>query len=172
MVGGIAAMPNYTVTPGDCFNSIAKAQGFFNYQTIYKEGENKKKFPNANMLTQGAVVEVPDKKQKKIALILDAEKKLKLDRRKTRLRVVLLDADFKPVKVIACKTHVGIDSTKLPDGNGLIELSDTARALTDVAIQIEFKVTPPPPAAPAPAAKVDPKAYPACSVFADSLYMD
>jgi hypothetical protein len=28
-------MADHTVQPGDCFNSIAKTNGFFTYQTLY-----------------------------------------------------------------------------------------------------------------------------------------
>jgi hypothetical protein len=46
-------MPTYTVKPGDCFKSIAKQHGFFNYQTIYKHAANKKTWPNPNTLERG-----------------------------------------------------------------------------------------------------------------------
>jgi hypothetical protein len=150
---------NHTVKPGDCFNSIAKEHGFFNYRSVYTHGQNAKNWPNANTLEEGKTVEVPDKKQKKIPLKIDAQNNFVLDRRKTRLRVVLLDAELKPLNLKTCKTHLDIDYTKLPAKTGLLELTDIDPETTDATITVKIDVPPPPVGMPAPA-PVDPKKYP------------
>src|SRR5688572_4466199 len=151
-------MPTYTVKPGDCFNSIAKANGFFNYRTVYNHSNNATKWTNANTLEEGKTVEIPDKKPKKVALKIDSQNKFAVDRRKTRFRVMLLDAELKPLEVKTCKTHLDVDYKKLPK-KGLIELDDINPETTDATITVKLKVPEPPVGMPAPA-KVDPKKYP------------
>ena len=158
---------NHKVQPGDCLNSIAKENGFFNYLTVYKHGANKKNFPNPNTLEEGKQVEVPDKKTKKAPLKLDKETKFLLDRRKTRLRLVVLDADFKVPKLKSCKVSVGVESTKLPDKKGLVEIPDLEPNFINGTMEVELDV-PPPPSPPAPAA-ANPKAYPLVIVEKDFL---
>jgi hypothetical protein len=153
-------MPTHTVKPGDCLNSIAKEHGFFNYQTVYKHGGNKKSWPNPNTLEEGKTVDVPDKKPKKAKLALDKDTPFVLDRRKTKLRIVLLDAELKPLKVVACKTQVGVTLTVLPNGKGLVELANIDPLLKGGTISAKLPVPPPPAGTPAPPAAPDPKAYP------------
>ena len=93
-------MPNHAVVPGDCFNSIAKSEGFYNYLTVYNQGTNRTNFPNPNMLEEGTTVDVPDKKPKKAPLNLDAKTGFVVDRQKTKFRVVLLDTDFQTLQKI------------------------------------------------------------------------
>jgi hypothetical protein len=114
----------HTVTPGDCFNSVAKDKGFYNYKTIHKHGQNTTNFPNPNMLEEGKTVEVPDKKPKKVALPLDQEKKFLVDRQKTNFRAFLLDFESKPLKIKSCKATIGTNYKKKPADNGLLELTD------------------------------------------------
>ena len=77
-------MSDKSVSPGDCFASIAKANGFFNYRTLYDHADNaalKAKRINPNQLVEDDVVRVPDKRQKWLPLQLDGTKKYVLDRR-------------------------------------------------------------------------------------------
>jgi hypothetical protein len=151
-------MPTHTVKPGDCFNSIAKQHGFFNYETVYKHGQNKKNWPNPNTLEEGKTVDVPEKKEKKVTLTINKNNPFVLDRKKTKLRIVLLDSDFKPLKVVACTTTVGVVHKVPPNGKGLIELANIDPSLTSGTINADL---PPVPAPGSPAAvKPDPKAYP------------
>ena len=159
-------MPDYTVSEGDCFDSIAKANGFYNYQTVYKNGKNATDWPNANMLVVGGKVDIPAKKVKKLDLLLDAIVKVVVDRKKTRLRIVAVDSAFKAIKVDACKTTVDIDYPKRPDGSGLLELSDIDPSVKDGTMVMTPAVPPPPKSASTPA-KPDPKAYPIVIVEKD-----
>jgi hypothetical protein len=160
-------MAAYTVAEGDCFDSIAKANGFFDYQTIYKNGNNKTQWPNPNMLVIGGTVDIPAKTVKKVDLKLDKTVKAVVKRKKTRLRLVPVDSSFKALKIDACKATVSIEYPQKPDGTGLLELSDIDPSIKDGMLLLNLKV-PPKPAAPAPAAPaVDPKAYPIAVVAND-----
>jgi hypothetical protein len=153
-------MPNYTVKPGDCFNSIAKDKGFFNYQTVYKNGQNAKTWPNPNMLEEGGTVDVPDKTIKKVAVKLDSETKFLLDRRKTRLRLVLVDANLKPLKLLTCVVTVGAVWNKMPNSKGLLELPDIDPTIKTGTLKVTLDLPAPTPAAPPPAPVPNPNAYP------------
>lgn len=161
-------MPGYTVNEGDCFDSIAKANTFFNYQTIYKNGQNKSNWPNPNMLVIGGTVDIPEKKVKKVDLKLDKTVNVALARKKTRLRIVALDSAFKPLKIDTCNTTVGIAYSQKPDAHGLLELADIDPAIKSGRFVVKLLAPPVPAAAPAPAAPaVDPKAYPIAIVAGD-----
>jgi hypothetical protein len=151
-------MPKYTVVPGDCFNSLAKEHGFFNYRTIYKHGENEARWPNPNQLEEGGSVDLPDKKRKWLPLTLDKETRFVIDRQKTRLRLVLLDSAFRRLDVTSCTLKVGPTYKKLPK-DGLLEVADLDPAVKNGTLTIKLKLTS--AAAPAGTApKPDPKAYP------------
>jgi hypothetical protein len=82
------------------------------------------------------------------------------------MRIVAVDADFKAIKVDACKATIDIEYPKKPEANGLLELTDIDPAINDGSLVLTPAV-PPPPAAPAAAAKPDPKAYPIVIVEKD-----
>ena len=119
-------MPTHTVQPGDCFNSIAKEHGFYNYLTLYEHGENasiKGNRKNPNMLVEGDAVAIPAKRQKKVALDLDKDKKFVVDRKKTKLRLALKDCEDRNLPVTEVKLVVGsLTSTAKPNDSGLIEV--------------------------------------------------
>lgn len=118
-------MADHVVQPGDCFSSVAKDNGYYNYRTLYDHPENatlKGNRPNPNMLIRGDIVKVPAKRQKKLALDLDKEKKFVVDRKKTKIRIAVKDVEDKAPKVSRCSLSVGSASLgKLPS-SGLLEM--------------------------------------------------
>lgn len=103
-------MPSHTVQPGDCFDSIAREHGFFNYQTVFKHGQNAQACgpgTDPNTLIEGRTVEIPAKTVKKVALKLGEEQTFVIDRRKTRLRLLVADAAGKPLELGQGKLTVG-----------------------------------------------------------------
>jgi len=154
-------MAIHTVAPGDCFNSIAKENGFFNYLTLYDHGDNaslKGIRKNPNMLVEGDPVVVPDKRQKKMPLDLDREKKFVVDRKKVKLRLAIKDVEDKALAVSEIKLVVGsVTSTAKPaSGTGLLEVeidpTPKAGTLQFKPLIIKKPVPPSPPVAgPAPA---------------------
>lgn len=161
-------MGTYTVVDGDDFDSIAKAKTFFDYQTIYKSGKNTTNWPNPNMLVAGGTVDIPEKKVKKVDLKLDKAVKVAVVRRKTRLRMVLLDAALKPLKPNTCNTTVGVAFAQKPDGKGLLELADIDPSVKSGSLAVTLPAPAAPAAAPAGAAPaVDPTAYPIVIVPGD-----
>ncbi len=116
----------HTVEPGDCFSSLAKANGYFNYLTLYNHGDNaaiKGIRANPNLLVEGDPIAIPDKRQKKVALDLDKEKKFVVDRKKTKLRLSLKDCEDKALPILEIKLVVGpLTSTAKPNGDGLLEV--------------------------------------------------
>jgi len=118
---------NYSVDPGDCFARIAAKKGFFNYRTVYDHADNatlKASRPNPNQLVEDDVVKIPDKTPKTINLNLDATKKFVLDRRMTKLRILLTDAKKTALVPLNCMMTVG--SAKYLNtalAGGLVELT-------------------------------------------------
>ena len=132
----------HTVKPGDCFSSLAKKNGFFNYLTLYKRGTNseiRKKRKNPNMLVEGDVLKIPSKRQKKAAIPLDDEITFVVDRQVTKIRLAVLDVEDKTIDLTDCKLVVGpLTKTDKPTPAGLIEgeIDPTVKAGT-----LELKFT-------------------------------
>jgi hypothetical protein len=160
-------MPPHTVATGDCFDSIAKANKFYNYRTIYDSGSNATNWPNANQLVVGGTVDIPVKSTKMFDLLLDGVVRAVLDRKNTKMRIVAVDADFKAVKVDACKATIDIEYPKKPEANGLLALTDIDPAINDGCLVLTPAVPKPPPAKGAAPPKPDPKAYPIAIVEKD-----
>ena len=113
------------VRPGDCFSSLAKENDYFNYLTLYNHSDNQQIHDtrtNPNMLVEGDDYTIPAKRQKKVALVLDKEKKFVLDRQKTKLRLAVVDVESKAPKVTKCKLTVGTATLAKLGANGLMEL--------------------------------------------------
>jgi hypothetical protein len=165
-------MAKHTVVPGDCFSSLAKANNFFDYLTLYNHGTNsalKAKRPNPNQLEEGDSVEIPDKKIKKVPCASNKEHKFVVVRTKTKLRLVLMDAKDKELKLTKCSLEVGTRKQKtLPDGSGLVEMEidpvATAGTLTATWAAPAAKPAPKPAKA---AAAASPPPYPAPIAAAD-----
>ncbi len=113
-----------TVKPGDCFSSLAKENGYFNYLTLYDHTDNvviQLKRTNPNMLAEGDVYKIPAKRQKNAALDLDLEKRFVVDRKLTNLRLGLFDHEDKALVPTECTLVVGpLTSNALPAA-GLLE---------------------------------------------------
>lgn len=136
-------MPDYTVKAGDCFSSIAKANGYYKYSTLFQHADNallRQSRTNPNMLVAGDVVKVPPKRPKKVQLLLDSMRHLVIHRELTDLRVYvsLIDKTAGTPPASASFSGGGKSSAALPNGNGMLELLDIDPAGSSglVAIQI------------------------------------
>lgn len=143
-------MADIISTAGDCFNRIAKAQGFFNYLSIYQHADNQAKFPNPNQLALGSTVKIPEKVMKVFSLPLDAEKKFKLVRKLTKLTVKICKADTSQLPGIA-KATLEIGGKKASGRTGLLVIDDIDASLVAASLMLELTKPPPFSAAPATA---------------------
>jgi hypothetical protein len=144
-------MANYTVKAGDCFSSIAKANGFYKYSSLYMHASNtatRLVRSNPNMLVVGDVVSIPDKRQKTVALVLDGTKNLVIHRELTRLLVYVGLID-KTVRAPANSQFSagGKNSATLPDLSGKLELLDIDAAGSSGKLELQIAAL---PAAPLP----------------------
>lgn len=168
-------MEDLTVYLGDCFASIAKAKGFFNYRTLYDDPSNaalRAKRPNPNQLVEDDVVQIPDKTPKLAALTLDGTKKFVLDRRKTKLRILLTNSAKAALNPVSCTLSVdsaSFSTATLP--GGLIEV-EIDPAQTHGKLEAIFKALPPLGAPPADPPAANPPSSPPVirpSEFRDEL---
>ncbi|KPF46627.1 hypothetical protein IP87_12710 [beta proteobacterium AAP121] len=116
-------MPDITSVPGDCFARIARANGFFNYLTVYAHADNATAFPNPNQLVEGSTVKLPEKQMKAFDLAVDAEKKFKIIRKATRLEVRLCQADVSKTPAIA-KATLEIAGKKVAGAAATLAIED------------------------------------------------
>ena len=156
-------MADHPVSPGDCFASIAQANNFYNYLTLYNHADNaalQVLRPNPNQLVEGDVVKVPDKQQKTVTLVLDGTKTFVVIRRKTKLRLVVTDSTKTALAPSTCSLTVGsANKNTPPGGQGLLEL-DIDPEETRGALKMSFPALPAAGAAPADPAAADPPANP------------
>ncbi|HWC97026.1 MAG TPA: hypothetical protein VG456_09760, partial [Candidatus Sulfopaludibacter sp.] len=156
-------MANHRVTPGDCFASIARANNFFNYLTLYNHAANtalRMLRTNPNQLQEGDDVTIPPKQQKTINLTLDASKRFRVDLRITKLRLVLTNKDRAALAPSACTVTVGsANSAALPGAQGLVELEIEPEE-TRGNLRMTFPALPAFGAPPADPAAVNPPAHP------------
>lgn len=90
----------YVVQPGDCLSSIAAAQGYASWKTIYYDPDNaafRAKRPNPNVIQAGDVLYLPDPEGKSVAAPTEKRHRFTLSRPDTRLRLRLLDRDDRPI---------------------------------------------------------------------------
>jgi hypothetical protein len=154
---------DYEVSNGDCFASIAKDKGYYNYKTLYDHADNaaiKTTRPNPNQLVKGDIVKIPPKLQKTVNLTLDGTKTFVVDRQKTKLRVVLTDSAKTPLVPTSCSLTVGQGGVaNLPGAQGLVELFvDPTK--TSGSLKLKFPALAPPGAPPADPAAANPPANP------------
>ncbi|HEY4187462.1 MAG TPA: hypothetical protein VGP07_20465 [Polyangia bacterium] len=165
-------MAKHTAVPGDCVSSLAKANGFLDYLPVYNDGGNaalKGSRPNPNQLAEGDVVEIPDKKAKTLPAATGKSHKFVVNKTKTTLRLVLVDATDQPLTVKTCLLEVGGQNQATPpDGTGLVEMEIDPIA-TDGTLTVTWDAPPPPPAPspPAPPPAASPPPYPAPIAVAD-----
>src|SRR5271169_900498 len=143
-------MAQKRVKPGDCFDSIAASNKFFNYQTVYGYDDNAAQHPHPNQLVEGSVVKIPDKVQKTVNLILDATTVLVVVQRKTKLRIVVKGFNGSALPQATYSLAVSYANTSsAPDPQGVMQLPDIDPKETSGTLKIQF-AAPPAPAALAP----------------------
>ena len=126
-------MPFHTVAQGECLDSIAALYGFPDYQVIYGDGANadlRQSRPNPNVLLPGDSVFIPEIKPPEHSCATDARHKFVLKRSKTRLRLVLKDADGPMATRPYTLTVDGKPIEGVTDGSGLLEQPVPASAQT------------------------------------------
>ena len=134
-------MPNITSTPGDCFNRIAKAQGFFNYRSVYDHDNNATTFPNPNQIEEGSTVKVPEKKMKAFDLPLDAEKPFKIIRKPTNLQIKICRADVGQLTTIT-KATLDFGGKKTVSGTPTLIHHDIDPLVTTASLTVELEKPP------------------------------
>lgn len=98
--GGRNVAEWHTVRQGECFTVIAKHYGFLDYRTIYDHPQNqplKNKRPNPHVLYPGDQVYIPDKKPKVENRATGQVHRFKIAKPRAELKIVIKDADGKPV---------------------------------------------------------------------------
>lgn len=128
-------MPDVTAAAGDCFSRVAKAEGFHNYLTVYNHADNATVFPNPNCVEVGKTVKVPEKAMKLFDLPLDGEKKLKIARKPTKLRVDLCTADAATAPKIA-KAKLILGAKSAVGKNTSMELTDIDELATQAKLSV------------------------------------
>ena len=132
-------MGYYQVQEGDCLSSIAKANGFADYQTIYQRPENadfRQKRPNPNIICPGDILFIPDLETKDISKGTDQQHVMKVKRPQVQLRLCLKDDQHQPYKGVKYHLRVGFNEYDgSTDGAGMVEQDIEADA-TDGEITI------------------------------------
>lgn len=127
-------MGYYVVRRGDCLSSIAKTNGFADYQTIYQSPENadfRQKRPNPNIISPGDVLFIPDREIKYVSKPTNQHHVFVLKRPRVQLRVCLKDDIQQPYR--STKYHLRVDFDHWygsTDSAGMIEQDIHADAKT------------------------------------------
>ena len=150
-------MASYTIKSGDCFCSIAKQNGFGDFNTIYKNGNNKADWPNPNTLVPGETIELPTKTQKSVSVNTDLRHKFQLIRVPTRLRLAFVDVESKSLSLDAQTLTMDGAPVLKGSSSGKVEYQiDPTVARATIAVELAASPAPAAPAAAAP----DPNAHP------------
>ena len=91
---------DYTVTSGDCFNSISYDRGFF-WETLWNHGKNaelKSKRKDPNILKEGDVVHIPDLTVKEEQGATEQRHKFKLKGVPAKLKIRVMRAKVEKEK--------------------------------------------------------------------------
>lgn len=157
-------MAQHTVKAGDCFCSIAKANGYYDYRTLYTHDDNsntRRLRGNPNMLVPGDVIGIPAKRIKRAALKLDGTTVVLIKRCRTHLRLHVTTVERQSYAVRSCTLEVGTKRLATPPaGDGLLNLSDIDPTAMTGKLEVQLDALPAAPAAPAAAAAPDPPAHP------------
>lgn len=92
-------MRTYTVRPGDCMTSIARAHGFADPAVIYDHPANaelREARPNMHVLHPGDTVVIPDVPRKQVPCPTEARHRFSVRLPTKRLVLVLVDARGRP----------------------------------------------------------------------------
>jgi LysM repeat protein len=117
----------YTVAPGDCLYSIAKAFGFPSWETIYDDPDNqdfKKARPDPSVIYPGDQLVIPDQvpSTKNVSCATDLSHKFQLKVRHFLFRVKVKDEDDKPITGKKFRLEIGNDRfTGTTDGDGIVQ---------------------------------------------------
>jgi hypothetical protein len=117
----------YTVAPGDCLYSIAKAFGFPSWETIYNDPENqdfKKARPDPNVIYPSDQLVIPDLEPstKSVACATDQNHKFQLKLQYFLLRVKVKDEDDKPITGKKFRLEIGSNRFNgTTDGDGIVQ---------------------------------------------------
>jgi hypothetical protein len=116
---------SYTVQQGDHIFGITRQFGFWDYRTIWNDGQNaqlRKQRPNPHVLYPGDVVYIPDKKQKTQSIATGKVHRFELRAKPLKLRLTLRDFDNQPIPGMPCELHIEDQVFNLTsNGDGLIE---------------------------------------------------
>lgn len=137
-------MPKHTVEQGEYLSKIATKYGFADYQVIWNHGENaklKKKRENPNVLAPGDIVFIPEKGEKEETRATEKKHRFKAKKKPLMLRLVVKDADDRPVPNTKCQLFVEAQTHDLTtDGNGKIEAVIETTAETGKLIVKDEKI--------------------------------
>lgn len=115
----------HTIRQGEHLSSIAKANGFRDYRTIWDDANNaelKQKRQNPNVLFPGDQIFIPDKEQRQESRNTGQRHRFKVRDTELKLRLVLEDLYEKPIANAKCKLTVESETFDLTtDGEGKLE---------------------------------------------------
>lgn len=115
----------HTIKAGECLSSITKKYGFADYKTIYNDplnAEFKTKHPNPNIIHDGDVIMIPDKKLKELPISTEKRHPFKINREKTFVHLQIKDSKGKPYANVKYKLTVGDNKIEgTTDGDGKVE---------------------------------------------------
>jgi hypothetical protein len=131
-------MPDIVSTAGDCFNRIAKANGFFNYRSVYDHLDNAANFPNPNQVEEGSTIKVPEKKMKAFDVNLDAEKHFKIIRKPTNLKIKICKADITQALAIK-KATLDLAGKKINIGTPTLNNENIDPLVTSATLTVKLE---------------------------------
>jgi N-acetylmuramoyl-L-alanine amidase len=126
----------YTVAPGDCLYSIAKANDYASWETIYDDPENqdfKQARPDPNVIYPGDQLILPDQEPstKSVSCATDKSHKFQLKLQRVLFRVKVKDENDAPISGKKYRLDVaGARLTGTTDGDGVVEQRVPADAMT------------------------------------------
>lgn len=139
------------VKDGDCMVSLADGLGMQDYHTLYDDGVNttlKGKRPNPNQLVIGDdVKEPPAKGQVHTKAVNKTWTFVVKTKKPTKLRVVVLDGEAKPLSGKAWKFTAPKALAGKTKGNGLIEMPDIGPQEKNATLEVTWRESKPPKAA-------------------------
>lgn len=153
-----------TTTDGECLASVADRLGVRDYRTLWENGANAtlaSTWTNPNLLAAGVTIQTSQAKGKvetrAVDQVWDFVARAK---RPTMLRLVLLDADGKPLAKKKWTLTAPAAKSGTTGDDGLVEIAEIPPQATAGTLTVTMR-EPPPPVTPPPVAPADPPKYPA-----------
>jgi N-acetylmuramoyl-L-alanine amidase len=139
----------YVVRQGECLSSIASANGFSDYRTIYEHADNeafRRKRPNPDVLFPGDEIVIPDKAAAPHECATGEAHRFSIPRVRALARVAILETDDQPCADTPYELRFGdqVRSGRTND-EGLLEepvpatLESAKLTLTDLDVEIELE---------------------------------